>query len=436
VTKASPARTAALVVLRRVEQRAGYSNRILGEVLEQRPDMDRRDRGLATVLVYGVLRHRARLDAILDALAHRPRKLKGELREILRIAAFELLELGKPAAVVGSQAQALARRIDRRGALRGLITGLVSAIAREGSALDAKHEAMAPADALERRWSIPRWLAIRWVARLGAERASARARALAAPPRVDLRVDVTRIEPAEALAQLRVEHPSARFETVEDQPQCIRSVGAGDVFYGPLHDDGLISVQSLGSQQAVRLLAPRPGEAVLDACAGLGTKTLQIAESLQRSGRVVAIDTDPDKLERLQEIRERGQLGDLELTTIVGDASAADGVEGPFDAILLDAPCTGLGDLARHPELRWRSDEAEIERNAIRQARLLAALLPRLRPGGRLVYSVCSLEPEEANVATSGDLLAHAGARIDRVVEWTPEEHATDGFVCSLVRRN
>lgn len=451
------ARRVAVRTLREIEQRQGFSNRILSEQLERHTDLDRRDRGLVTTLVYGVLRNQAWLDALIDAAADKPHKLKGELRTILRLATFELVELERPLAIANSEAGKLARRIDPHGRLGKMITGILHTIARDWQRTNA---ALAEADPLEvlcRRWSLPRWLAARWLAQLGPEQALARAQALSRIPTVDLRVDLHRSNVEAIRTALREEQPAIEFvplpESAGEQPQCLRVRGGGDLFYGPTYESGLIAIQSLGSQQAVRALDPQPGERVLDACAGMGTKTVQIAEHMHRRGTIVAVDASRERLAELELARERTSLdGELSVTSPdgtrptpetslsleviaaeLGDAK----LEPGFDAILLDAPCTGLGNLGRHPELRHTSSPESIDACAHTQASLLERCASLLRPGGRLVYAVCSLEPEEGEAIVGGLLAGEAGREfvLERAQAWTPEQHQTDGFWLAKLTR-
>ncbi|MFO7565075.1 MAG: transcription antitermination factor NusB [Enhygromyxa sp.] len=439
-------RRVAVRTLREIEQRSGFSNRILSEQLERHPELERRDRGLITTLVYGVLRHRARLDKLIDSFADKPGKIKGELREILRLAAFEIVELERPLAIANSEASKLARRIDPRGRLSGMITAILHMIDRDWPIMDVALQDGDSVDALALRWSLPRWLASRWVAQLGPERALARARALVEIPSVDLRVDLHRSDAASVREALAAEQPGLKFlnfqEAAGEQPQALRVRGGGDLFYGPSFEQGLISVQSLGSQQAVRVLDPQPGERVLDACAGMGTKTVQIAEHMQRRGEIVAVDASGERLEQLDAQRERASLeGELSLEIIEADLSAPPEHpslrEQSFDAVLLDAPCTGLGNLARHPELRWTASESSVSERAELQATLLRRCASLVAPGGRLVYAVCSLEPEEGEAIVAGFLGSDEGSVFVREVtqSWTPEEHRTDGFWLARLRR-
>lgn len=437
--QAPTARGLAIQILRQLDQREGFSNRVLaGHLLAWSADLARRDRGLVTLLVYGVLRHRARLDALIDTFADRPQRLSARLRELLRVAAFELRELGRPAHVAISQAQAQRETFDPGGALRGLVQAVLAGIDRDGAELDAKFAAGKPLDVLALRWSIPRWLAGRMLKQLGPERALARAQALAVPPPVDLRVDLSRTS-AEAVAEaIRAADPRASVETVPGQPQALRVRGGGELHQHPLYHAGHFAVQGLGAQQAALALGPCPGEHVLDACCGMGTKTLQLAELMDRRGVLVAVDLSAERLDAQLELRQRGGLDvpGLELRSLQADLSQAELVgvdELRYDAILLDAPCTGLGNLGRHPELRWTCRHEDIAACAALQRSLLVRCIARLRPGGRLVYAVCSLEPEEGPELVKAVAAEH-GLRVELEQAWTPEQEATDGFYLARLR--
>lgn len=436
-------RKIAIRTLRQIEQRRGFSNRILSEQLEKHPELSRPDRGLVTTLVYGVLREQRRLDHHIDAVARKPSGIKGELRVLLRVAAYELTSLQKPAAIVGAEATKAARSFDRDGRLARLVTAIVANIDRRGHELAAQLTAAPPIDQLSVRFSLPDWLAARWLEQLGPDTALARAAALLEVPPVDLRVDLSRIARDAAADRLTEDHPHVALELPEDHPATMRARGGGDLFFGPLHEAGLVSVQALGSQRAVSVLDPKPGERVWDACAGQGVKTLQIAELMGRRGSITATDPSAARLEALRDTAHRGHLDDdgLELHVVersLGEdpasAASAAGTAAPFDAILVDAPCTGLGNLARHPELRWTTGPDDIEVCARLQAQILREAAMALSPTGRLVYAVCSLEPEEGPeivAAAARDL----GLRVEHEERWTPESHGTDGFFLASLRR-
>lgn len=425
-------------MLRDVARAQGFSNRWLSHHLERAPAMDPRDRALCTTLVYGVLRHRERLDRHIDRHAHRPQGVRGELRDALRVAVFEMRELQRPSAIAVSEALKLVQTLDPSGRLRGVAQAILSGVDRHGETLDHTLASASPLDALEGRWSIPRWLAGRWLKQLGAERALRRAEALSLPPPIDLRLDTAHADPSAIVQRLREEHPVAEIETVPDAPWSVRIRGAGDLFYGALHDEGLISVQGLAAQQAARLLAPQPGERVLDACAGMGVKTLQLAELMQRRGTIVAVDADPKQLAAHEDVRRRGRLdeGTLDVRVLQADLTADVPAldDARFDRVLLDVPCTGLGNLARHPEIRWHRRFEDIAARVPLQRALLERSWRRLRSGGTLVYAVCSAEPEEGSGVV--DIMrAHPESELLSERTWSPENDGTEGFYAAVLRR-
>jgi 16S rRNA (cytosine967-C5)-methyltransferase len=431
------ARAIAVRVLRDVERGEAFSNRVLGRQLERYADLDPRDRGFATALVYGVLRHRRRLDAHIDAHASNAGKLKGELRQVLRVGAYELRELERPAAIAVSEARRSVSALEGGKRLVGVVQAILGAIDRTGAELDAQLDAGPPLDALDRRWSIPRWLAGRWLAQLGEERARLRAKRLAEVPPLDLRIDLSRIDSDTAATRLREDLPSARIETVAGAPQALRVWGGGDVFHGPLHDEGLVSVQGLAAQQPAIMLAPQPDQRVLDACAGMGIKTLQLAEIMQRRGTVFATDLDPRQLAEIEGLRARGRIrAPFSIETVAADLSAPHPVldAQPFDAVLVDAPCTGLGNLARHPEIRDRRRYEDIFARAELQRAILRRCLTRCAPGAPLVYAVCSLEPEEGAHVVA-EIAAEQQVEIVAERTFTPEDDATEGFYAARLVR-
>ena len=429
------ARGVAVRVLRQVQQRRGFSNRILAEQLSE-SGLDRRDRGLVTTLVYGVLRHRARLDALIDSVARRPAGIKGRAREILRVAVLELRELDHPAHAAISEAVRGIAMFDRRGALVAVAQAILSRISVEGETLDLSLGSGKPLDVLARRWSVPRWLAGRWIKRLGPERAELRARAMAEPPSLDLRIDCGQMS-AEQVAEILRTEVGASVSTVVGQGQALRVRGGGALSEHRLFRAGVFSIQALGSQQPALLLKACAGERILDACAGMGTKTLQLAEMMGRRGTIVAADRSILRLDEQVGVATRGGLcrEELDLRIVSGDLrdELAGVDDGPlFDGVLLDAPCTGLGNLGRHPELRFVREFADLAACVQLQRQLLEACWRRVRSGGRLVYAVCSLEPEEGEILVASVAAEH-GLRVALEMTWTPEQEGCDGFYVARI---
>ncbi|MGB1701294.1 MAG: RsmB/NOP family class I SAM-dependent RNA methyltransferase, partial [Nannocystaceae bacterium] len=223
---------------------------------------------------------------------------------------------------------------------------------------------------------------------------------------------------------------------IDGFPGSLRVRGGGDLFYGPLHEAGLISVQGLGSQQAAALLQPKPGERVLDACAGQGGKSAQLAELMERRGELTMVEPNEQRVESQRETIRRCRLDDEALTLTRHHCTLANmpAPPRPFDAILVDAPCTGLGDLARHPELRWMRQPSDLPRNVEIQRSILKTAAAHLAPEGSLVWSVCSLEPEEGSALIEREA-PRLGLTIDTAITLTPETHGCDGFFAARLHR-
>jgi 16S rRNA (cytosine967-C5)-methyltransferase len=205
-------------------------------------------------------------------------------------------------------------------------------------------------------------------------------------------------------------------------------------------------VQDEASMLVARLLEPRPGEVVADACAAPGTKTAHLAQLMENRGRIVAFDPQPVRLARVTETLAR--LGVDIVETRGGTAETLSGeMAAACDGVLVDAPCSNLGVLRRNPEVKWRREAKDIAASAVRQREILAAAAGMVKPGGRLVYATCSLEPEENEAVTAAFLVARADFVLDPpagfplpldgdgVLRCRPHRHGTDGFTAVRLRR-
>ena len=319
--------------------------------------LSRRDRALLTTLVYGATRWRRELDWLIDRCAER---VHPEIRQHLRIALFQIRHLDKiPRHAAVNEAVELAKGVSRRSA------GFVNAVLRKAADLELP-------DALGVRTSHPDWLIERWRKRFA---------------------------PKELAAVLEADNAVL---PVTIRPNPLKASGAieieGDPAADPRFAEGLFSVQDETSMKVAPLLSPKAGERVLDLCAAPGGKTTQLAELMGGQGRVVAVDL-PERIGLVAESARR--LGLANVDCIAGDGATI-AFREPFDAILVDAPCSNTGVLARRPDVRWRLREKDIAGAVAIQRRLLANAARLLAPGGRIVYSTCSLEPEENRVDLSG----------------------------------
>jgi 16S rRNA (cytosine967-C5)-methyltransferase len=420
------AREAARRVLRRVEQGEAYASLALGGALGE---LAPADRGLATEIVYGVLRHRTRLDRALAA--HAPRGIGGLspiVRTALRVAAYQLLFLRVPAhAAVDDAVAAVKARAGPR------VAGFVNALLRK---LAAAGEPPPPAelDARLVEWhSLPAWIATRLVAAVGRDEAEAAAAAMNRPPPVALRVSPRSSREAIA-ARLAAERPGAEVAPSTLAPEALLVRGAGAVDELEIFQEGLVTVQDAAAQRVGRLLGAAPGELILDACAGVGGKSTHLAELAGDGAEIHAADLSRRKLDLAEDAARR--LGLSSIRAIVADLTRADVPLAPrYDRVLLDAPCSGLGVLRRHPEGKWRRRPEEIAELAALSRRLLDAVAGRVRPGGALVYSVCTFTDEEGAGQVRALLARDPAFALEEELATWPHRDDADGFYAARLRR-
>lgn len=388
----------------------GYADRTLDATLQRYPQLDPRDRGLCTELVYGVLRQQGRLDYALARCCKQPlAKLENRVLLLLRLGAYQLLCLDRipDSAAVDTTVQ-LTRQLQLERAT-GFVNGILRSLGRGKNALNWPDPAREPLACLEHTLSLPKWLAQRWLKELGAQEAQRLAAALLEPAAFSVRVNTLKTDRDRFLAALTA--AGHRGEATRFAPEGIILRERGPA---PLPGDveGWYQVQDEASMLIAPLLAPHPGETLLDACAAPGGKTTHLAALTGNRATITALDLHPQRVNLVKQGATR--LGCAGITARAWDLTTTSPFLAPAscDGVLVDAPCSGLGVLRRNPEARWRLQPADITVLAERQAMLLhqAALL--VKPGGRLVYAVCTITPEETDRQVAAFLARHADFRL------------------------
>jgi 16S rRNA (cytosine967-C5)-methyltransferase len=442
----SDPRALAWRVLQRVEQ-GGYADILLGQALS-RAVLAPADRALAVRLVYGTLAWQLYLDHLLAGFCVRPlAELDPPIRVLLRMAMFQLCQLQRvPAFAAVDTAVELAKSY-KHGAAVGLVNAVLrrAATGWQGVPLPARDRD--PAGYLSVRYSHPRWLVERWLAELGQEQTEALLRANNEPAPTTLRVNCMRAKREEVLEALR--RDGLHGVPGSFSPAAI-VIGGFDPASHPLYQNGRYSVQGEAAQLVSYLVAPNPGERVLDLCAAPGGKSLHLAELMNNQGEVVAVDTQQKGLAQLR--AEARRLGISIVKAVLADARGWSDPAGLFDRVLLDAPCSGLGTLRQHPEIRWRRSPESIEQLAVLQRELLEAASRHVRPGGVLVYATCTIVRAENDEVVEDFLGKHCdfvrespppepvipwAAVIDRhgALRTFPHQHGLDGFFGVRLRR-
>lgn len=442
-------RQLAVEILLKVEQRKAYADILLDNAL-RKTSLSSPDRALLTELVYGTLRWRGRIDWHLERSLLRPLPdANPYLRNLLRLSLYQLLFLSKvPDYAAVSEGVELAKR--RSGAAAGgLINAVLRKILREKDRLPYPDPQQEPLRYLSAFWSHPEWLVRRWLDSFGRQETELLLKANNQPSPLTLRVNRLR-EKREKLLQ-RFSANGFAAAASPWSPQGIQLQSAAAVDRLPGFQAGLFQVQGEASQMVAYLLDPKPGERILDACAAPGGKTTHIAELMEDKGEIVATDISARGLEKLKQNVRR--LGLSSVSAFVADVSA--GLTGalavPYDRILVDAPCSGLGTLRSHPEAKWHRQERDIERLGRLQKKILDQLAPHLKPGGILLYATCTLTREENEQAIEGFLSRHGdfalenaesclprGARTlvcENYFLALPHRHNTDGFFAARMRK-
>ncbi|MCP4677100.1 MAG: 16S rRNA (cytosine(967)-C(5))-methyltransferase RsmB [Deltaproteobacteria bacterium] len=409
------ARDVALNVLVRVEQDRAFAAPALAS--ELRGVNDPREAAFATELVLGVLRRRPFLDRLLDSASKRGlKKLDPRTMTILRLGAYQVAFLDNvPARAAVSETVSQVRRSRRQG-LAGLANALLRNLAGmpPESLSPNEDDDGGPLQHAAVHLGLPAWILERLVLARGREGAFAAARAFNRPSRRTLRVNVNRATREQVLEKLGSSGVAGRLSPWSVD---VSNPRAAD----ELSRDGLAVHQDEGAQLAALALEPGPEDRVLDACAGRGGKTSALAMMTGNAAEITAVDRSSSKLERL--VFELDRQG-FEVTTMVADlAGKPVDLGGEFSRILLDAPCSGTGTLGRRPEIRWRLEPDAVASLVDVQSRLLESTSRLLAPGGRLVYAVCSVLPEEGTDHATSFLERHPDFHLTKTAptSW-PEE--------------
>jgi len=422
VAATSPARKAAFAILLAVENGSAHSDELLRA--SSVSQLSSADRNLATTLVLGVLRWQIRLDRQINALLRRPKaRLDPEILIALRLGAFQLLHLDRiPARAAIDESVELAKQAGHRFA-----SGMVNAVLRKlaqpsqsatedpvlqghdlSRAADASQstQALAPEGSLSGDCeSHPVWMVERWVNFYGLETAKTICQHGQSQPVLTVRLASPEVE-AELTASGIALSPGELLSAA-------RTVLSGDITATPAFREGRVRIQDEGSQLVAELAAicnQNPGSGpmrILDACAAPGGKTLILAERLP-AAHIVACEQSP---RRLEELRKRLAPLGSRIEFRLADAASLSELAA-YDLALADVPCSGTGTLGRNPEIRHRLRPEDLLRQAQRQRAILSAALGTLRPGGRVVYSTCSLEPEENEEVVAAVIAASPNARV------------------------
>ena len=435
----SPARLAAFRILLRVQREESYASELLHSSLTD--SLQENDLRLGTELVFGTLRQQRLLDHVLASCSAKAlTKLDAEVLAALRLGAYQLLFLHR---VPGRAAICESVELVKAARLRSA-AGFTNAVLRKVASCDVEKVRNAfgeTAAALSVRFSHPEWLVERWLARFGQEKLVQLLEHSNRVPKVYFRINSPDLSSDQLSTTLASQ--SIRFKT-HALSNDVFEVVEGNLYETTLFRDQRIAVQDAGSQLIPHLLNLKSSDVCLDLCAGVGGKSSQIARLKDGLSSVFATDLH---WHRLQVARRLHSQSWKNLRWVACDATRPLPFLHLFDKILVDAPCSGTGTLQRHPEIRWRLRPEQIREFSLLQLALLESAFQHLRSGGTLVYSTCSLEPEENEAVVHSFLNAHADALLatpegaspqrsfasDNFFTLFPPETGTDGFFAAVI---
>ena len=441
----TPARACAFTVIRRVFEEDAWADRAL-HAEAQRLGLDARERALAMRIAYGAVQRRATLDHVIERLAGRGTdQLEPAVLAALRLGLVQLLALDRVAAhaAVG-EAVELAKRHSRGGA--GLVNAVLRRAVREAGPIVEALDDTDPAGAA-RRHSHPEWIVRLWWDALGPRRARSLLAADNEPAEAALRANALKERPAALLERLGLPGRAGAAAGPPGIEEAVLLDVPFDAHGSPLWAEGAFMPQSRAAMAVAHLLAPRPGERVLDLCAAPGGKTTHLAALMEGTGTVVAVERHPGRAAALE--RTAARMGAANVEVRVADAAAFD-EPGAYDRVLVDPPCSDLGTLRSRPDARWRKTAGQPARLAALQGRILRAGAEALRPGGTLVYSTCTISPEENERVVQGflaerpdfalddlqaDLPVWKHPSVDHCLQTLPDRDGTDGFFIARLRR-
>ncbi len=418
------ARGIAVKVLTRVEQSDAYLDKLLNRELGS-PELNDADRRLLNEIATGVLRWQGRLDWVLMGFYHGEfAKCLPVVRNAMRVALYQILFLTRipHSAAVNESVEIIKRIKGARSA--SIVNGVLRSVIRRLHSISYPERTSDAPRYLAIMGSHPLWMVRRWAERFGGAATEQLLEANNRRPHLGLRVNPMRSSVEEALAYLKDRGIDAEPAPYASDVVLADGIGgiAGDRFFR----EGRYTVQDEAAVLACRLTGAKPGMRIIDLCAAPGGKTTALAEMIAGNGEIVAVDTYGSKLPQINEAAERLGLAGT-IVTVEGDARAVN--LPPADIVLVDAPCSGLGVLAKKPDIKWKRKPEDIEQMATLQQSIMRNAARLVRPGGCLVYATCTIEPEENQGIVRAFLAEHPEFALEDAAGLLPAEVAADGYL-------
>ena len=442
----SDGRSAALLALLRVDYDNGYSNLVLNQVLEK-ANLNKQDASLASMIFYGVLENRTRLDYVISCFVRQPiRKLSPDVLEILRMGVYQILYLDKvPISAAVNESVKLVK-MRKKVRLSGFVNGVLRSIGRGVDQISEPDEQKDPALFLSVRYSCPVWLITLWEKAYGKQITGELLSSLSGRPLLFARVNTIKNSKEELLKKL--EEEGVRAMPYEILPDAVELFESGSIGSLRAFQEGRFHIEDASSQILCQLLCVKPGQTVYDICSAPGGKAFTLAETMKNQGKIFAFDLYEARVRLIQEGAKRLGLSIIEAK--VRDALEQNDGLGKADRVLCDVPCSGLGIIRRKPEIRYK-DRMGLDSLPDLQYRILCNSQRFTKQGGILMYSTCTLNPAENGEIADRFLAEHSGYEamelvLPNTVKRTikepsnqltlmPQTNGTDGFFMAAFRR-
>lgn len=446
MSQSNNVREGALRILEQIEKNQSYSNLLLNNEIKKN-QINSKDIGLLTELVYGTLQRRMTLDFYLQPFLKKARKLESWVRQLLRLTVYQMVYLDKiPDRAAIYEAVEMAKRRGHKG-ISSMVNGVLRSIQREG--VPSLEDISDPVERLSISTSHPSWLVQRWVNQLGYERAKEMCEMNLTAPLQTARINTTKTNRKACMEMLQEEGYQVEASSVI--PEAIRCL-KGNLANSQAFKGGLLTIQDESSMIVAYALGVQQDEEILDACAAPGGKTTHIAEKLNQTGKVFSLDLHDHKVKLIAQNASRLQLTNIETKALDSRKVQEHFKEESFDRILLDAPCSGFGVMRRKPDMKYTKKETDVDQLQEIQLQLLKSVTPLLKKGGILVYSTCTVDETENGAVVekflgeNKEFIGDIGlkGRLPETIqplcdEFTlqilPQDFGSDGFYIAALRR-
>ena len=446
--KAINSRQLALKILREIDRKNSYTDIALDRAL-QHSTLNPSDRRLCTELVYGIVRHQRTLDRLIDQLAKKTAQQQPpDLRRILHLGLYQLRYLDNipPSAAVNTSVNlAKENKLQR---LSGVVNGILRQYIRKGeTGNDPLTLPDDPAKKIAIAYSFPDWMIETWIKQWGEDTTEQLCHWFNQTPTIDIRLNPFKINLETLETQLT--EADITVNRIPNFPHTLRLQGKiGAIQTLPGFSQGHWTVQDSSAQLVSYLLAPQPGETIIDACAAPGGKTTHISELMEDQGIIFACDRTLSRLRKVEQNAQRLQLTSIKI--VEGDSRHLPQFIDSADRVLVDVPCSGLGTLHRHPDIRWRQSPEQIQQLSILQQEILREAATWVKPQGILVYATCTLNPLENEQIIQQFLVTHPHWKIEPPsadglfslfitaspwIQILPHQHNMDGFFMVKLKR-